>query len=193
MGSRLFTAVLPPDEVLDQFDTLLEPRRDIGAADWRWTPRSGWHLTTAFMADVPGPLVEPLVELLVDAAATTSPFDLRLEGARCFPDAARARLLAVDVAGGHDELAALARRCRNAASRAGADPDGARFQGHLTLGRARRPFDATRWVHVVDSFGGWTFRATELVLVESHLAERRYEVLERFPLGQREGREQTAD
>lgn len=181
MGSRLFTAVLPPDEVLDQLDTLLEPRREAGADQWRWTPRSGWHVTTAFMQDVPESSLEPLVDLLGEVARATAPFDLRLQGARFFPDVARARVLALDVASGHDDLSALALRCRQAASRAGAGPDGTRYQGHLTLGRATRGFDATRWAHVVDSFPGWSFPARELVLVESHLSERRHEVVERLP------------
>ncbi len=185
MGSRMFAAVLPPATVVSALDALLEPRRDAGRDVWRWTRPEGWHLTTTFMASVPPEALDPLEEYLAETAAITDPFELRLEGAVCFPNVESARVLALGLARGHDELAALARSSRNAASRAGAAPDGARFTGHLTLGRARRPFDATKWFRVVDAFSGWCWRVEEFALVESHLQDRgnRYEVVGRFPLG----------
>ena len=184
MGARLFTAVLPPAFVVEELATWLEPRRDAGAEVWRWTPPEAWHLTTAFMASVPEAAFDGLVEGLAEAAARIGPFEVRVEGAVCFPDAARARLLALGVTDGHERLAELAGVCRGVASHSGAAPDGERFRGHLTLGRARRPLDATRWVHVLDAFPGWTWRADEVVLVESHLGDRgsRYHVVERFAL-----------
>lgn len=185
MGSRLFTAVLPPEDVVEQLTTWLEPRREAGAEVWRWTKPEDWHLTICFMASVPEHALEPLVSGLDEAAGRVAGFELRIEGGLCFPDVARAKILAMAVTEGHEQLTALAAACRGMASHAGAGPDGARFRGHLTLGRARRALDATRWVHVVDAFPGWGWRAEELVLVESHLSDRgaRYEVLERFALG----------
>lgn len=184
MGARLFTAVLPPAWVVDELAGWLEPRREAGAAVWRWTPPESWHLTTAFMASVPEVAVQGLVEGLAEVAGRVPSFDVRVEGALCFPDVTRAKLLALGVTDGHAPLEALAGASRGVASHAGAAPDGARFRGHLTLGRSRRPLDATRWVHVVDAFPGWTWRADELVLVESHLGDRgsRYQVVERFAL-----------
>lgn len=185
MGTRMFTAVLPPPSVVAELDRWLEPRREAGADTWRWTRPENWHVTTAFMESVSDDARYRLAEALAEVAATTPPFDLRLEGARCFPSVERAKLLALDVAHGAEPLGHLARACRYAASRSGAAPDGATFVGHLTLGRARRAFDATKWVHVVDAFPPSAWRADELVLVASHLADggNRYEVVERFALG----------
>lgn len=185
MGARLFTAVLPPEPVVADLGRHLEPRREAGIEHWRWTRPEGWHLTTAFMASVSDTALDLLVENLAGAMARSSPFDVGVSGALCFPNPARARVLAMSVEEGHEQLAALATSCRGAATRAGASPDGSRFRGHLTLARARRPFDATKWFHVVDSFPGWTWRVTEVALVQSHMADpgNRYEVLERFPLG----------
>lgn len=181
MGRRLFAAVLPPQQVVNELDALLAIRREVESS-WRWTPARNWHLTTAFMADVADADVESLEELLAEVAERTERFELQLTGARCFPDVARAKLLAMAVGQGSDALEALALRCRGAATRAGAQPDGARFVGHLTLARANRGFDASKWAQVVESFGAWSWQADELVLVESHLAERRYEVIGRWPL-----------
>ena len=184
MGARLFTAILPPAWVMDELGGWLEPRREAGAEVWRWTRPEGWHLTTAFMASVPASAQQLLVEGLGESVARAAPFEVRISGALCFPHAAKARALAMAVTEGKESLAALARTCRGVATRAGASPDGANFVGHLTLACARKPLDATKWVHVVDAFPGWTWRVQQLVLVESHLADRgnRYEVLERFTL-----------
>lgn len=181
----MFTAVLPPEEVVADLDRYLEPRRDAGADRWRWSRPEGWHVTTSFMDSVTEHASVELVDHLAEVARQHEPFHLRLQGARCFPSAAAAKVLTLDAAEGGAALGALARACRSAASRAGAAPDGATFVGHLTLGRTNRGFDATAWVHVVDSFPGWAWQVSELVLVASHLADRgnRYEVLERFTLG----------
>jgi 2'-5' RNA ligase len=63
--------------------------------------------------------------------------------------------------------------------------DGARFLPHLTLGRANRSIDTTRLVRVLDTFDSDGWVADELVLVQSHLADRgnRYEVVDRWGLG----------
>ena len=184
MGARLFTAVLPPAGVVEELTTWLEPRREAGAGVWRWTQPQGWHLTTAFMASVPPAALDRLVEGLGAALIRVAGFDVRIQGGLCFPDVGRAKLLAMAVTEGHRHLEDLAGVCQGVASHAGAQPDGGKFRGHLTLARARRPLEATKWVHVVDAFPGWTWRAEEVVLVESHLSDsgNRYEVLERFGL-----------
>ena len=53
---RVFVAVDPPAEVVDDLDGFLEARRDAGDG-LRWTPPSQWHLTLAFMAAAPGRVV----------------------------------------------------------------------------------------------------------------------------------------
>ena len=158
--------------------------RRIDAQRLRWTRPEGWHLTTAFMGSVSDLARERLIEGLADVAARTVAFEVGIGGALCFPAPDRTRVLALGVPTGHAELELLARSCRDAASHAGANPDGGRFTGHLTLARARRPFEDTKWIRVVDSFGPWAWKATELVLIESHMEDpgNRYEVLERFPL-----------
>ncbi|MCC2592394.1 RNA 2',3'-cyclic phosphodiesterase [Tessaracoccus sp. OS52] len=184
MGARLFTAVLPPPSVVHELTTWLEPRREAGVEVWRWTRPEGWHLTTAFMSSVPVDARDRLVEGLAESLGRVQRFDVGVQGAVCFPGVERAKALALGLADGKEELAALARKCRAVAAHAGAAPDGSAFVGHLTLARARRPFDATKWFHVVDAFPGWSWPVEDVVLVESHLADKgnRYEVVERFGL-----------
>ena len=181
MGLRLFAAVLPPPDVINELDDLLEPRRDVDPT-LRWTRPDGWHLTTAFMASVPEGRLERLEENLADVAERTPAFTVSLAGGLAFPHPIRARVLTLAVGVGHMELAALSERCRHAATKAGVEVDGSRFVGHLTLARHNRGLQATRWLGVLDSFPRWECPVEELCLLRSGLGGGRYEVLERFPL-----------
>jgi 2'-5' RNA ligase len=83
----------------------------------------------------------------------------------------------------------MATGARAAGSKSGAGADGGRFHPHVTLARSGRPIEATRWIRVLDSYRGPSWRATELTLVESHLGEGprrrpRYEVVETFGLAE---------
>lgn len=182
MGARMFTAVLPTDELRADLDVLLESRRDVDPT-LRWSRPDGWHLTLSFMGDVAPRSVDTLAENLAGLAAKTSRFPLRVEGGLAFPNSSRAKVLALGVSDGNAELAALSAGARRAASRAGIEPDGARFVGHLTLARSRTGVEARRWVGLFDSFPGWSWQPTEICLVESKRMGRIYEVVDRFPLG----------
>lgn len=193
MGARLFTAVVPPPEVVGDLDAFCTPRRE-AEPRLRWTPPEHWHLTTSFLPDVDPGHLDRLVEALADVAERTPPLRLSVVGGGCFPEPRRAKVLFAAIAGDTEELGALARRARNAAVRAGATVDGTRFRPHLTLGRSGRGLDATRLLRVLDAYASPAWTATEHVLIASHLRDRgaRYEVLERFALaGGRDAGEAT--
>lgn len=183
MGARLFTALVPPAPRAAELDAFLAPRR-LAEPRLRWTHPDTWHLTTAFMAEVGERHVDPLVDRLAVAASRTPAFHLRLGGAGVFGPPDAARLLWIGVTEGAEDLAALALRTRTAAERAGVRTDGARFTPHLTVARASRPLDVRRLLGVIDTFAADGWRAEELLLVESHPADRsnRYEIVERFAL-----------
>ena len=69
---RLFVAVVPPDDVLDDLEEHLEPRREAGP-EIRWTDRHQWHVTLAFLGDVPERRLDDLTEALARSAATPRP------------------------------------------------------------------------------------------------------------------------
>lgn len=183
MGARLFTAVVPPASVVDDLDAFLEPRRR-AESRLRWSRPEGWHLTTAFMADVADRYLDRLTEGLDAAAARTPAFGLRLGCGGAFPWPPETKNLWIGVSEGADDLARLAERCRNAAAHAGVQVDGARFVPHLTLARSSRPLDSTRLLRVLDTYEAPAFEVTEVALIASHLHDRarRYETLATFPL-----------
>jgi 2'-5' RNA ligase len=182
---RVFVAVDPPADVVDDLDAFLDARRDAGDG-LRWTSPSQWHLTLAFMAAAPERVVEDLVGRLGEAVERRAPVGLAIAGGGCFPDVSRARVLWAGVQGG-TTLAPLARSVRSACAVVGAAPEGGRFRAHLTLARISRPRDATRWVRVLESYAGPPWSATEVAVVASHLPRERghrprHEVLARLPL-----------
>ena len=188
---RLFVALVPPNEVVEDFSEFLGPRKEAPeATGMRWTAPEQWHVTLAFMGAVADRHLDDLCERLGRAAGRRSPLDLAIAGGGAFPDVARAKVLfaGLDAFGCETDLRHLAVGTRAAATKAGADAGGGRFRAHVTVARVGRPFDVTRWVRVLDAYRGPTWTAGQVALVQSHLGEGprrrpRYEVLETFPLG----------
>jgi 2'-5' RNA ligase len=188
---RMFVAAVPPDHVLEDLEEFLAVRRE--AAAFRWTVPEQWHLTLAFLAEVPDRSYDDLVERLSRAARKRHPMVATIAGGGAFPNVGRARVLwaGVDIdAGGIDageELRRLATGCRAAASKAGIEVAGERFKPHVTLARMGRPVEATDWVRLLDAYRGPSYDLDEISLIASHLGEGprkrpRYEVLETFAL-----------
>jgi len=186
---RMFVALVPPDDVIEDLSEFLAPRQE-AEPGFRWTTPEQWHLTLAFMAQVADRHLDDLVARLGRAAARRTAFPLRLAGGGAFPGPSRAKVLftAVEAGDHQEELRRLATGARAAATKAGAPTDGGRFHAHVTLARIGRPVEATRWLRVLDAYRGPMWQAEEIALIESHLGEGprnrpRYEVLETFPLG----------
>jgi 2'-5' RNA ligase len=187
---RLFVAIVPPDEVLDALAEHVEPRRiadEQGGSDLRWTDRHQWHITLAFLADVPDWRLDDLTGAVAATAARHHAPLLRITGAGAFPNPHGARVLFADVEQLRGDLGKLASGIRTACNGAGATPDGTRFHPHVTLGRFRGPTEATRWIRAFDAHEGPVWQATEVALVESHLGQGRarrprYEMVVTAPL-----------
>ena len=186
---RVFLALRPPVEEVDRLDDFLDVRRDAGP--FNWTSAEQFHLTLAFLADVPEYRVDDLIEATAAAAARRTQFELSFGGGGAFPNPARAKVLWVGLRGdeqAESELAALAAGVRGAAAHGGATVDGQRFRPHVTVARTGRPTPMDRWVRLLDSFSGSLWTADEVEVVQSHLGEGprgrpRHEVLARLPLG----------
>jgi 2'-5' RNA ligase len=185
--TRMFVALVPPEEVVEDLDAFLSARR--AAAPFRWSAAEQWHVTLAFAAAVPERSLEVLDDLLALAARRRASFGVRVAGGGAFPHPDAARVVWSGLALDDEEgLAGLAASCRAAMSRAGARVDGQRFHAHLTLGRLGRPANVTSWVRLLDAYEGPRWQATQVALVASHLGEGprrgpRHEVVGTYPLG----------
>ena len=184
MGERLFTAVVPPADVIDELARWVEPRRD---AEWRWTDPADCHVTLAFYADVEAWRYDELVERLTAATARTAGFRLGLRGVGCFGSATAAHVLFAAVADPHGALPDLAARCHTAATTAGIDVARQRYHPHVTLARRNRAVDATRYLRALEALETSPWHVSEVTLVQSFLGQGprgtpRHEVRERFGL-----------
>src|SRR5579875_2788807 len=130
---RLFVAIAPPAEVLDELDAVVLPLR-AARGDLRWTGRDAWHVTLAFLGEVDEPAAARLLPRLERAARRHRSLRLAFSGAGAFPRASRATVLWSGLSGDRDELARLAGSVAAGASRAGA--------GAPDSGRRFRPPDA---------------------------------------------------
>ena len=168
--TRMFVAAYPPQEAIEDFEAFLEPRREAG--EFRWTSPDQWHLTLAFMAEVPDRALDDLVDRLDRAATKRKPMSASITGGGAYPgvDVAKVLWAGLDV-DGTEELGRLAAGCRAAAAKAGSAPGGERFRAHLTVARTSRPIEATKWVRLLDSYRGPQWTLDEVVLVASYLGE----------------------
>jgi 2'-5' RNA ligase len=185
----MFVAVVPPAEVLEDLDEFLDPRRQAsGGSGWRWSLPDQWHVTLAFLEQVPDRALDDLVERLTGAAQKRNPMSARIGGGGAFPHVGGAKVLWAGLDTDQDELARAASGARAAASTAGIVVDGQRFRPHVTLARTGRPVEATKWVRLLDGYSGPSWTVDELSLVASFLGEGprrrpRYEVVETVSLG----------
>ncbi|MFI8764273.1 RNA 2',3'-cyclic phosphodiesterase [Streptomyces sp. NPDC053792] len=185
---RLFAAVVPPPEQLDELGHVLDGLHRLPGADGlRWASRPGWHLTLAFMGEVDEELLPELRVRLARAAHRTPPFPLRLHGGGHFGR----RALWAGVAGDLDTLRILAERSDAAARRAGvAMGEHRRYQAHLTIARVRAEgVDLRPFVDGLGGLEGTRWEVGELALVRSNLPVRgvpgeqpRYETVDTWAL-----------
>jgi 2'-5' RNA ligase len=188
---RLFVALDPPEAVRRRVAHLqAELRRAAGraASDVRWVEPARIHLTLQFLGAVPAARVPALEEALREAAAEGAPLGLEVRGAGGFPSARRARVVWLGLGGDVGALAALVAGVGRRLAPLGFAPEDRPFTPHLTLGRSRDGRGAPGLAGALAAaaeLDGTSWRASELVLFESHLspAGARYEAAARLTLG----------
>ncbi|MGW4795037.1 RNA 2',3'-cyclic phosphodiesterase [Nonomuraea sp. NPDC004297] len=178
---RLFTALVPPDEVLDEIARAIAPY--VGQVPGlRWPDRETWHITLGFFGEVPERVLPELETRVARAVGRHSALDLAFSGFGGFSSAGRARIFWAGVTG--DSMTRLADSVRAGARRAGAtETDDKRFHPHLTLARSKRETDLRPLVEALSGFSGSPWRAESVQLVRSHAGPPvRYESLAEWAL-----------
>lgn len=180
---RLFAALLPSRESLDEIARALEPYREL-CPDLRWVPQENWHVTLAFFGEVPETILPDLSARLERAAGRYAPMTVSFTGVGAFPSARRGRVLWTGMDGPLPVLSKLAASLAAGGRRAGVPyRDEKKFRAHLSLARARGETDVRPIVEAMASFAGTPWVASEVHLMRSHLGQRvRYESLASWPL-----------
>ncbi len=182
---RLFVALWPsPDAVAE----LLAAVREVQEKDpgLRWTAPEQWHLTLAFLGEVPDDRRSELEDRLERAARRHPPLALRFAGGGRFGD----RILFTRVDGDSEPLTRLAQSVAAAARRSRIPVDDRPYRPHLTLARSRGGVDLRPLAADLGSFAGALWTATHVDLVESRLGSgpAAYASVASWPLAGRAGR-----
>ncbi|WP_165865560.1 RNA 2',3'-cyclic phosphodiesterase [Vallicoccus soli] len=157
---RLFVALVPPAAVVAQVRAGTAAAR-AAAPGLRWVPPDRLHLTLAFLGEVPDDRVPELTAALARACAPLPRPRLALHSAGRFGG----RVLWAGVQGATADLERLAAACGAAAARCGVPLEDRPYRAHLTLARAREPYDLAPLVALLDGLraGPWTARSATLV------------------------------
>ncbi len=168
---RLFVAIRPPDQVVDHLAlATAELRHGIGAA-LRWAPPEQWHLTCAFLGEVPDGAVPIIADSMAASAADHEPLTIRLHGAGNFSG----RTLWIGVAGDTSALTRLMADCADHQRLAlpnRPEPGFTRRRAHVTLARVSaraRDVDLRQLARVLTIYDGPTWTADRLELIASSL------------------------
>lgn len=162
---RLFVAVAPPDDAKAELEHALAPVYEAHPR-LRWNRVEDWHITLAFLGEVPTNVVPRLSAALEAVAASHTALALELSGSGHFDD----RVLWCDLRGDVDGLHELASATRAAVAACGVPFADRPLSPHLTLARARRdnPFGVPRAAAELAGFQGRAWYAERLHLVGSN-------------------------
>ncbi|MFD7715790.1 RNA 2',3'-cyclic phosphodiesterase [Streptomyces sp. NPDC059814] len=147
---RLFIALAPPDRAKEELARELRPAYATHP-DMRWNRIEDWHITLAFLGELPAAAVPPLVPRLAALAAARRPMRLALGEGGNFDD----RVLWSRVDGELDAVHALAADVRAVVRSCGVALEDRPLRPHLTLARARRG-DLSSVAEIAAVFAGFT-------------------------------------
>jgi RNA 2',3'-cyclic 3'-phosphodiesterase len=165
---RLFVAIVLPPAVVAAVAARLDPLRPAWPS-LRWAGPDSWHLTLAFLGEVPDPVRPELAHRLERAAGRHPALDLAVSGGGTFPGPARARVVWAGIRADQAALRKLAGSVAAGARRAGAPPpdEGRRYRPHVTLARLREPADVRPLAAGLAGLAGPPWTATEIQLIRS--------------------------
>ncbi len=134
---RMFIALDTPPSVKLAMAAL---RDDLAAAsgDVRWERSGKFHCTVRFLGSVPGEMLDPIGDIVREAASDIPPLRLAYRGIGFFPDRLRPHVIWIGVRDDGGDLARLGERIEGGLRRAGFAPEDRPFHPHVTLGRVAR-------------------------------------------------------
>ena len=161
---RLFVAVVPPRPVLLELRAALStlPHTD---GSVRWRPPESWHITLAFLGDVPRETLPELTERLARAASRATPMELSVAGGGHFDS----QVLWAGIQGDRDRLGRLSETVAAAARRCRLKVDERPYRPHVTLAHVRGegPTELQPYVERMTAFRTPRWLVKEMELFES--------------------------
>jgi 2'-5' RNA ligase len=181
---RVFVALAPPDDAKDELAGALLPAYE-QYPHLRWNRIEDWHITLAFLGELPVTAVPVLQPALARLAASRPPLQLGLTGGGHFDE----RLLWSGIEGELEGLHLLADEVGDVVRTCGITYRERPLRPHLTLARARRGEQAgiLSAATGLTDFVGRRWQAERLHLVGSNIGRGpgviRYRDIEAWPFG----------
>ncbi|AMV37456.1 2',5' RNA ligase family [Planctomyces sp. SH-PL62] len=179
--TRTFLAIDVPSPVAERL-AKLQTRLSPLLPEFRWNDAAPFHMTLAFLGDVPFTELKDVCDAAVKAARACKRFEVRIAGLGAFPKPERPRVIWAGFDGpGLEPLAALHKAVVSNLRKVGRQPEDVRFSPHVTLGRLRtgrdkRPTSTTipaaDLTEILEQFREWTageFTVGEVVAYSSTL------------------------
>ncbi|MFJ6782736.1 RNA 2',3'-cyclic phosphodiesterase [Streptomyces yangpuensis] len=163
---RVFIALAPPDDAKEELARALRPAY-AAYPGMRWNRIEDWHITLAFLGELPVGTVPLLRPPLADLAAARRPLELALRGGGHFDE----RVLWSGVDGDLEGLHLLASEVRAVVKECGVPFEDRPLRPHLTLARTRRndPACVVEAAAGLAAFSGRRWRTARLHLVGSNI------------------------
>ena len=168
---RSFIAVEIPDAIRQKLREFLRELRDTGA-DVKWVRPEGMHLTLKFLGAVERDLLEKVSLSLGPVVEKFDPFELKAEGAGCFPSLRNPRVVWAGLTDPEGAVVRLQREIETTTAGLGFPSEERSFKPHLTLGRVRSPKGKNSLTQTVErqiNLGFGSFRVERVILFRSDL------------------------
>lgn len=168
--ARLFVGLPLPESYQRGLDQLVQSLKPVVPASCSWTKPGNWHITLAFLGDIPLSRAPEIDAAL--SAVSWGTFDFKAGGGGFFPSSARPRVMWVGAAGGEGCCRELASAVASALDWLGFKLDGRPYHAHLTVARIRETRPGADWKKVSDMLESTQWPAVKMdhfVLWRSYL------------------------
>jgi 2'-5' RNA ligase len=167
---RTFICIDIPESVKQRIGALQQSLKKIDARA-SWVKPGNIHLTLKFLGDVERSRLDRVRDAVERATGSTSPFQVEVGGAGCFPSPRSPRVLWVGLTGMPEPLTRLHKSIEDALAREGFPREAKRYSPHLTIARPRAPQEASKLAEALISAGfePESFEAREVIVMRSDL------------------------
>jgi 2'-5' RNA ligase len=133
---RAFIAIELPQDIKDRISRLQDRLKKSGS-DVKWVSPSNIHLTLKFLGEIDDKTRDGVCACLVEIAANTTLFTIKLGGLAAFPRMQSPRIIWIELSQGHDQTKSIVDQLENNLEKYGIDRETKPFSSHITIGRVR--------------------------------------------------------
>jgi 2'-5' RNA ligase len=161
---RVFSALFPPDEVVEDLSRAMTPWRR-RFPDLDWTPPQLWHMRLSYFGNASHADVSRLSRVLEVFAREHSPFEVRIDGAGAIPELTGGQTLYAKLETPDDALLDLCLGAIAAVQNFGWVLDRRSFTPTFPLARSAQPVDFTELAQLVSEYQSRIWEVTSFATV----------------------------